>query len=165
MTELFFFQEGLPNGGSVFRRKAARGIVFRAGKLLMLWNDRESYAFPGGGLESGESLVQALARELREETGFRLEGEPQLWAVTHERRRGLTADILEMESFYFLCDVGENQGALQLDEHEAREHCRPVWVEPREALRANRVVTEKEYSPWLLRDIGVLERLMEEEMA
>ena len=52
---------------------------------------------------------------MREETGYRLLGEPRLWALAHERRKGMTADILEMDSYYFFCQVGQEQEALRLD--------------------------------------------------
>lgn len=158
MFELALNQDGLPRDGSVYRRTAARGIVFREGRLLLIHTDGGDYKFPGGGAEPGETREGALAREMREETGCRLLGEPRLWALAHERRRGMTADILEMDSYYFFCQVGQEQEALRLDRYEAAEHFTPVWVELAQALRANQALADQA-RPWLQREVAVMERL------
>src|SRR5271156_5357124 len=41
---------------------------------------------PGGGVEAGETLMSALARELREEGNIELSEQPQLFAVYFNRR-------------------------------------------------------------------------------
>jgi len=62
-----------------------RGAVLNAdGEVFLV---RHSYApgwhFPGGGVEPGESLVEALARELMEEGNLRIIGTPPLHGVFH----------------------------------------------------------------------------------
>ena len=51
--------------------------IFRDGKILLVRRAREPskgvYTFPGGRVEFGESLVEAVAREVREETGLVIE--------------------------------------------------------------------------------------------
>ena len=51
--------------------------IFRDGKILLVRRAREPskgvYTFPGGRVEFGESLIEALAREVREETGLSIE--------------------------------------------------------------------------------------------
>ncbi len=51
--------------------------IFRDGKILLVRRAREPakgiYTFPGGRVEFGESLTEALAREVREETGLAIE--------------------------------------------------------------------------------------------
>lgn len=160
MLEMTLEEPGLPENGSVFQRAAARGIAFRGGKLLVIHTDTGDYKFPGGGVEAGESLEQALCREMLEETGYTLTGGPRLWAVAHERRKGITADILEMDSYYFLCQVGGTQAPQQLDDYEAEEHFAPVWIQLEEALRANQALAD-DAQPWLRREIAVMERLKE----
>ncbi|WP_424629588.1 NUDIX hydrolase [Bradyrhizobium sp. SYSU BS000235] len=48
--------------------------IFRDGKVLLVRRAREPakgiYTFPGGRVEFGESLTEAVAREVREETGL-----------------------------------------------------------------------------------------------
>ena len=56
------------------RRINVRAIIYKNGKLLAVKHKHGEdishyYAVPGGGLDPHESLVDGLARELREETG------------------------------------------------------------------------------------------------
>lgn len=57
------------------RRINVRAIIYKDGKLLAVKhkhgdNISHYYAVPGGGLDPQESLIDGLARELREETGI-----------------------------------------------------------------------------------------------
>lgn len=56
---------------------AVSGAIFRDGKVLLVRRARSPakgfYSLPGGRVEFGESLHQALAREVDEETGLRIE--------------------------------------------------------------------------------------------
>ena len=58
-------------------RLAVSAGIFRDGKILLVRRAREPargvYTFPGGRVEFGESLTEALTREIREETGLKIE--------------------------------------------------------------------------------------------
>lgn len=74
-----------------FSRPATLGaramVIDGAGRIFLI---RHTYIngwhLPGGGVETGESLLEALARELAEEGNIKLGAAPQLYSVYFNRR-------------------------------------------------------------------------------
>ena len=172
MTEFTVDLHNYPEGGSVFRRTAVRGIIERDGKYLLVAGKYGDCKFPGGGTEPGETLEETLLREVQEETGYTVkEGSLKKWGVVTERRKGIEADIMVMESHYFFCQVEGPAGGQDLDEYEEEYQFLPVWVALGEALEKNRQAETEELArqsqgetviPWVTRDRQVIERLIKD---
>jgi mutator protein MutT len=71
------------------RVDAAIAIVCRAGKVLICRRRQEDrfggyWEFPGGKIEAGETILQGLARELREELDIEAEPITTLPSIEHD---------------------------------------------------------------------------------
>ena len=53
--------------------------------LLVRHTYTDGWHFPGGGVEKGEAIIQALKNELEQETGLHLAGQPVLHGVFYNR--------------------------------------------------------------------------------
>lgn len=138
---------------------AAKGIICRDGKYAMQLGDNGEYKIPGGGLEEGEDYVDALCREVAEETGLVVDrSSVRLWGEVREIRR----DIYDAHRKYikhtmiFFCDVGEGRVKLKMTESEIKRGFRPVWESLEKIISGNRKNIREE---WRLRDTRILELL------
>jgi 8-oxo-dGTP pyrophosphatase MutT (NUDIX family) len=148
----------------VVRRHAVRAVIRHGEHLLMVHSTvAGDYKFPGGGIEAGESPVEALVREVREECGLAVvdvASEPTI--VVEERRPGQEAGaILSMRSSYHECVVDHaEEHPRDLDPYEADLGFEPAWVSVDDAVRGNEeVLAGGAARPWVSRELAVLRLL------
>ena len=131
------YQPGWP----VFLREAVRAIIFRGDQIAMAYSEVEHYyKFPGGGIEPGESHLEALLREVREETGLRIRPETvREYGVVREKRKSTIEPekIFEQRSCYYTAEVEAAAGAQNLDDYEAELGYHLVWTDLPNAREAN----------------------------
>ncbi|ALE00072.1 NUDIX hydrolase [Pseudomonas syringae] len=135
--------------GRIFRRHAARGIVLRDEKILLLFTERyNDFSFPGGGLDADEDVVTGLKRELEEETGAREIQVLQHYGYIEEYRPYWKPqyDLMHMTSHFYLCDVAHQLEPVRMESHEIANGMRPVWISVTEAIAHNEAVMQRQES-------------------
>lgn len=148
-------------GGTVFKRQAVRGIVRHKDKYLVIHGKYGDYKFPGGGRNRGEELLDTLIREVQEETGYKVTADSVTdYILVHEKRKGNPDDLLEMDSWYYFCDVEETAGDRNLDDYEKEYDYQVAWLSLPEILRKNEAVEHYEKIPWVVRETMVMQELL-----
>lgn len=146
--------------GSDFRESHLRGgdftgafaVVRRGERILMVRNERriagritDTWDLPGGQVEPGELLAEALSRELREETGLRSAGVPRFLFVQEGVKTEAGRRLYRWLSFFFA--VGAVHGEPQAG-GEVREL---RWVAPDEMHALLRAPYHDSFRTWLER--------------
>ena len=91
-------------------RVSARAVVVHEGNLLLnCFGDGLYYNFPGGGIEEGETALEAVVREVLEESGLAVAVERHLFTLEFEPRRCNDANgNVHHVSLFFKCSLAGN---------------------------------------------------------
>jgi len=154
--------------GRVLRRHAARGIVLRGDRILLLFTERyNDFSLPGGGIDEGEDIIVALKRELEEETGAQDVQVKEHYGFIEEYRPYWKPqfDLMHMTSHFFLCDVAPELADARMESHEVANGMKPVWMPVSEAVNHNRQVMarqEQTMGQSIQRETFMLEKIADE---
>lgn len=75
-----FDNKYLIDSSDLIERHSAYGVHIKEGRVLLTQNPHSGrWELPGGGIEDGETVLQALAREMAEETGVAIIGDEPLY--------------------------------------------------------------------------------------
>lgn len=97
----------------------ATAIIIKDGLILLIHrfrNGNEFYVLPGGGVEKGETIEEAVIREVKEETNFEVRIDKKLWEYLNDYNGDK-----KMHYFYLITDFS---GELKLGGEEAIENCK-----------------------------------------
>lgn len=135
-------------------RISAYGIIIKDNQLLVS-KQFGKFDLPGGGVELGETLEEALVREVKEETGI-LVNNPQLiniefnfFKFTHSS--GKCAQCLML---YYKCDYKSGELSIEgFDEEEKKYGEMPEWF-PLENLDNLTIASSVDYRPFVKKVAG-----------
>jgi ADP-ribose pyrophosphatase YjhB (NUDIX family) len=121
-----------------FSRAATLGaramVIDGASRIFLIKHTYvEGWHLPGGGVETGETLLEALTRELAEEGNIQLGAAPQLYSVYFNRRSSRRDHV----ALFIVRDF--RQDGNPKPNHEIAEHAFfPIDALPEDASRATR---------------------------
>lgn len=145
-------------------RYAVRGIFFVDGKLVLIKNKFDEVKIPGGGIEKGESEIDALLREVKEESGYDVIKESIEPFLEIEEKRMSTHEEMIWHQFnrIYLCKVADKFGECSFTEHEKKYDFKRVYCTIDEALAFNEAMAKKEkHSVWEYREYITFSKLKE----
>ena len=152
-------------------RYNVRVLLFdKNGKICVIKSAKYGYIqIPGGGIESNESLEQALRRETREETGFEIrEIEPLGYFCENRESARNIHNWRKSITFAFIAKIEKEVGTDYTDD-EIAEGFGPVWIKLNEALNIFRNTEGKiaSYSGNFsnCRDLTIVESLIRQKVS
>lgn len=150
-----------------FVRDSARSIILKNGLVAMVHSLKyDYYKFPGGGIEAGETAVEAMIRETREEAGLVVIPESvKEYGYVHrvQKSKANETERFVQDNYYFLCEAEETPASQNLDDYEADERFTLEYVTPETAICANRRGSHGPKDALMIeREARVLEMMIEE---
>lgn len=152
-------------GGEAFIRPSARAIIFKDGILAAIYsNKKKYYKIPGGGIEDGETPINAIIREVKEEVGLEvIRDSIKEFGYVHRIQKGKNEPIFIQDNYYYFCDVYEGKIPLNFSENEKEEEFEPVFVSIEDAIKMNeQYVIENPQDSGAERELRVMKMIQEE---
>ncbi len=114
-------------------RKSARAVLMNEKGEVALQHLRKNnyYKLPGGGVEQGESILEALTREVKEEVGCSCEVGKEIGIVIEYRNEHNLLHI----SYCYLARVVGTLGEAAYEQGEIDEDQTTIWVSPEEGWK------------------------------
>lgn len=150
-----------------YSRDSARSIIVSDNKIAMIHSLKyDYYKFPGGGIEDGEKIVNAMIRETLEEAGLIVIPESiKEYGFVHRIQKSDTcpSECFIQDNYYYLCSVEDTAVDQKLDGYEAKENYVLEYVDPHLAIEKNRSVKDTPYNSAMFeRECMVIEMLLRE---
>lgn len=139
---------------------STRAIITRDGRIAAQRGAAGDYKLLGGGVDEGETVREALCREVQEESGLVVIPESicEIGEVL-ERRRDLfeQGEVYECHSLVFSCEVQDCMTETKMTQSEIDKGFRLVWATPEEIICGNEPFCESQ--PWSYRDREIVRLL------
>lgn len=145
-------------------REAVRAIIVKDGKVALIKSLKENhYKFPGGGIELGESPIDTLIRETKEETGLIINYDSiRECGFIHEIKKSIfNDDAFEQKSYYYFVEVKDETCEQELSEREKDLKYVLEWVDPVISYNVDYKLGQDYNNKFLLREACILNLIID----
>lgn len=145
----------------VVERIAARAIIRKCNLIAMQKGKNGIYKIPGGAVEQGESLQEALIREVMEETGLIVIPQTivEIGEIEEIREDSFCKGQKYIShSFFYNCKIADEAAQTSMTENEIGEGYHLIWVTANE-IYDNNINLLKE--AWTQRDTNFIKMLID----
>ena len=147
-TILVMDEKNYTDDMTVLERIGVRAIIRKNGLLAMQLSSLGEYKIPGGGMDEGESIEEALMREVREETGLQVipESMKELGEILEVRR-----DIFDpntkyiAHSLHYSCEVKDEIVETSMTESEKKKGFQLAWADIDTIIAANESLMKEKW--------------------
>ena len=151
----------------VIHRTAIRAIIIEKPYIYLIQSKKyQEYKFPGGGLLQGETHLETLIRETKEEAGIKIKNQIKPYGHIAEKRKSVFESnaIFKMDSYYYLCEILSMGHEQQLDPYEKVYGYELKKVLLDDAIKQNEKLVDSNQNkiPWVKRELYVLKMIKEE---
>ena len=153
-----------PNG-KAFCRPSARALIFREGKLAVIYSHAHKfYKIPGGGIEEGEDMVEAMIREVKEEVGLTvIPKSVREYGYVRRIQKGHYEPVFIQDNYYYFCEVEEKQVASKFSESEKKEGFEAQFVALEEAIKVNEDFLKENHDDGMIdRELRIMKMVQKE---
>ncbi|SER96741.1 NUDIX hydrolase [Lachnobacterium bovis] len=136
----------------VFEKHAVRTIIVKENKIATQHGTAGDYKIIGGGIENGETYIDTIIREAREEAGLLVKrNSVKELGEIEEIREDLYQKNLKYvcHSYFYFCEVEDEMVETNMTLSEIKKGYHLCWATPEEIIDANSYFY---YSPWIYRD-------------
>jgi 8-oxo-dGTP pyrophosphatase MutT (NUDIX family) len=123
-------------------RYSANSIIITDKKIGMIYVEKHKfYAFPGGGIEENETIIDALIRKTEEEAGLIIKPSTitEFGKLVEIRKDRHAEGIYERHDHYYLCDVEDKSVAPRLSKSEIEYGHEFVFISVDKAISINEI--------------------------
>lgn len=126
-----------------FPREAVRALIIKNKKIALLQSRKDRFfKFPGGGIKNNENHLEALIRETKEETGFRIipESVSELGMIRDISKSFNENRIFDEKSYYYYADILNmmiDKTPVEYDDCYKDSEFQVMWIDTQRAYQIN----------------------------